>query len=150
MKLSYSDSSGDDTKSAYMSGYLANIYLGYLAAQKYDSKDAISGKESDGSLKISSEVILSGVNHILEKLHGGSTLDDIIAEISTGTDGSLYTSTDDFASKFIASSSEEVGDGNKSLDFCTTFLNYLQSNSSDKKQVNGSILMDLTILRSIS
>lgn len=145
MTLSFADenSSKDVRKSAYVSGYLANVYLGYLAAVKYDSKDAISGKASDGSLKISNEVILSGVNHIIEQLHNGKTLDEVIAVISTDSSGNqLYSSADDFAAKFIASSAEGVGDDNKSLDFCTTFLNYLESNSSKNKTVNGSILLD--------
>ncbi len=148
MRLSFADEDGNkgegNSKSAYVSGYLANVYLGYLAAVKYDSKDAISGSADDGNLKINSQVILNGVNHILEELHSGKTLDEVIAEISTVDGETLYTGTDDFTAKFIASSDEEVSDGNKSLDFCATLLNYLESNSSGDKIANGSLLLDFT------
>ncbi len=146
MRLEYADSNStsDVTKSAYASGYLANVYLAYLAAIAYDKKDAISEKK--GEITIDSKVIRSGMNHILEELHNGKTLDNIIGEISPsdGAGGNCYSNTDEFASKFIASSGED-SDGGKSADFCATLLSYFASNSDNTtngKNVNGSVLLD--------
>jgi hypothetical protein len=134
LQQSYADSSNlqitaDSVESKYITGYLACIYLGYLAA-KSQNKDAVSGT------RVNSSSILYGENYILEKLHNGSTLDEIIAEISTDSDGKpLYNNTDEFEQGFIS-------DGGSSLEFCATLLNYLQSNSSDDSTANGSILLD--------
>lgn len=132
----------DNRKCSYATGYLANVYLGYLAAQK-NGEEAISVNSDTGETVISSQAILNGVNYILDELHKGSTLDDIIADISTTSDGkTLYSDTDDFAAKFIASTDSTKSDDNKSLDFCTQFLNYLESASNDEEVANGSILTD--------
>jgi hypothetical protein len=151
MQLSYAENYDfnnpggmDNSQSSYVSGYLANVYLGYLAAQKYDSKDAIKKDKNDAVKIISSSVILSGVNHILEELHKGKTLDDVIKEISTVDGTPLYSDTADFTKKFIASSDEAVTDNNASLEFCTNLLNYLEDASDEKGTANGSILVDFT------
>ena len=122
---------GDGEGSSYISGYLACVYLGYLAAQ-HNNIDAISGTRVDSS------AILFGENYILEQLHNGKTLDDIIAEISTDSTGTpKYSKTTDFENGFIR-------DGGSSLEFCTTLLNYLQECSTDGNIANGSILLDFS------
>ena len=121
--------------SAYISGYLACIYLGYLAAKTYDGTDAIDGDRIDSS------VILSGENHILEKLHNGNSLSSIISEISPKVDGkTIYDSTSSFEQNFIRdlNGSDDV----TSAEFCTKLLNYFQQNSTDTSYANGSILLD--------
>ncbi|MCR5402276.1 MAG: hypothetical protein K6E91_00440 [Butyrivibrio sp.] len=148
LHLDYSDGlslngDSDIRESAYVSGYLANVYLGYLAARKYDGIDAITEYEN-GDYSINSLVIRSGVNHILEELHNGKTLDDIIFEISDFGDTVLYLDTDDFADKFIANEDDSITDNGISLAFTTKFLNYLESNSIGEYVANGSILTDFT------
>ena len=130
--------------SDYTTGYLATVYLSYLAALAYDNKDAISGE--NGNTKIDSKVILSGMNHILSDLHDGKTLDQIIGEISPQDkiNGQHYSGADDFANKFIATKSGEGSDGGSSAAFCALLLNYFESNSSEKGTVNGSVLLDFT------
>lgn len=134
LKQSYTNSSniqitGTGEGSEYISGYLACVYLGYLAAQS-QNQNVISGN------RVESSAILYGENYILEQLHNGRTLDNIIEEISTDASGNtLYKDTAEFESGFIR-------DGGSSLEFCTTLLNYLQSCSVDGKIANGSILLD--------
>lgn len=70
------------TSSQYGTGYLACMYLGYLAAGKPSS--------------ITNSSIAGGINTILSEMMNGKTLNEIINEKSGGT----YTSVDDFESKF--------------------------------------------------
>lgn len=145
LKAESSNTESGNNKSAYMSGYLANVYLGYLAALKYNEEDAVK-ENKDGMINsIDSSVILGGVNSILKELHGGKTLDEIISEISVVDGKSLYESTDDFTNKFICSSDGSTeADDEKSVNFCTGLLNYLEGSSSETKTANGSILLDFT------
>ncbi len=140
------DSANRDSsiESDYTTGYLATVYLSYLAAIKYDKTDAIS--EEKGNTKIDSKAILSGMNHILSDLHDGKTLDQIIGEISPSDqqNGQHYSSADDFAKKFIAPKDGEDGDGGASAAFCSKLLNYFEANSSKDGTVNGSVLLDFT------
>ncbi len=146
MRLSYSDTyeadhSLDNSLCSYVTGYLANMYLGYLAAQKYDNEDAIYeivDSDNIGHLTVDSSIISSGLNHILEMLHTGSTLDEVIGGLS------VYEDTDDFINKFIVTSSGGDPDDGESLYFCIRLLNYLEDSSTDDKAANGSILLDLT------
>ena len=140
IQLSYCDDnqvdSSDTVKSAYISGYLANVYLGYLAAKKYDGVDAISGNTNSGDYSFDSSIIRGGVNHILEELHEGKTLDEVIKEISTDNlNYTQYKDTEDFTKKFGK---------NGAQDFIADFLNYIESISSDDAIANGSILMEFT------
>lgn len=83
---------GADPITEYGTGYLATMYLGYLAA----------GNPST----ISSQTLAGGVNKILKELMNGNSLDNVIKEIS----GGKYTSIRDFESKFgDTASSEFVG-----------------------------------------
>ena len=145
LKAESSNTESGNNKSAYMSGYLANVYLGYLAALKYNEEDAVK-ENKDGMIdSINSSVILGGVNSILKELHGGKTLDEIISEISVVDGKSLYESTDDFTNKFICTSDGSTeADDEKSVNFCTGLLNYLEGSSSETKTANGSILLDFT------
>ena len=154
--------SGDDDNigSAYVSGYLAYVYLGYMAAMYEGYKnqeghsDIISYKDvkntpddiSDDTVSIDISGIRFGANKILERLHQGYSLDSIIKDYSAQAGeekSSLYSNTDDFQEKFIKGSGE--GDVNRqvynsvsktstgimgSLAFCTYYLNYLESKSS--------------------
>ncbi len=81
--------SSGSTQSQYGTGYLACMYLGYLAA----------GSPST----VSSGNLASGVNKVLEELMNGNSLDNIINEVS----GGAYTSVSDFESKFGDAQSAE-------------------------------------------
>lgn len=154
--------SGDDDNigSAYVSGYLAYVYLGYMAAmyEGYQNQeghsDIITYNDinntptdiSDDTVSIDISGIRFGANKILERLHQGYSLDSIIKDYSAQAGeekSSLYSSTDDFQEKFIKGSGE--GNVNRpvynsvsntstdimgSLAFCTYYLNYLESKSS--------------------
>lgn len=90
--------------SNYGTGYLACMYLGYLAS---------------GSSEISADSISSGLSTIMSQLINGSSLDAVIKDISKGT----YTSTSDFASNFVNTETATfvhdltviVGEGNGGL-----------------------------------
>ena len=148
MHLSYSDGGVSDTRVAsYMNGWLATVYLGALASKTYDGNVAMADKEDD-TATFNSQYVLNGLNHILEELHSGKSLDNVIREISTdGTNNIIYDGTDDFTDKFIATTNNAIGDDDEaSLEFCTKFLNYLETVSDDANETyaNGSVLVDFT------
>ena len=124
----------EDVMSVYVSGYLANLYLGEMAAQ-YENLGSSVSVSSDGSRQVSSETIRMGLNSILVRLHRGESLDEVIRSISNGR----YQNTDDFAAKFIKGTNR-AGD-NGSLAFCVDYLNYMQVLSQTNVKIpNGSIL----------
>ncbi len=144
MKKSYKNNpeynlNGSEEESDYITGYLACLYLSYLRA-KQDNKDAISGSIETKDLRVDSAVIRDGLNSILEDLHGGKTLDEIIAKASKVDGKSLYKDTQDFEDKFIIGDSTDK----ESLKFCTSLLNYMHKSSSGKKTANGSLLIDFS------
>lgn len=89
---------------AYSTGYLASMYLGYMAS---------------GSSSVDANSIASGIDKILGDMIGGKTLNDVIKDIS----GGKYNSYKDFEKKFgdldsanfIHSLTAAVGTGNGSI-----------------------------------
>lgn len=130
------ENSEDSASSAYVTGYLADLYLGQMAAEYENAGSAIIVDEN-GNKKVSSETIRTGLNSILKRLHEGESLDEIIRSIS----GGRYQDTDDFEKKFIKG---EGGAGDQdSLAFCVDFLNYMQDVAENNEKIpNGSILFD--------
>ena len=63
----------------YVTGYLACLYLGELAANRAGNSSEYVG--ADGYNAYKSEIIRDGVNSMLERLHNGETLDTIIRDI---------------------------------------------------------------------
>ncbi len=122
-----------DEYSPYVAGYLAVLYLGYLAA-KEEGYEAI---RNDGDCDI--DVLRGGVNSILERLHDNETLDDIISSISD------YNSTAEFQSRFMNGEAQEEKDMD-ALSFCASYLNFLEGQKipdGDGTRLdlgNGSIL----------
>ena len=154
--LSYSTDERNNG-SAYVSGYLAVVYLGYLAAMSSGHTDVVRFPEQGSSdpVTVNVDEIRYGASRILEQLHEGYSLDSIIKRISaTGAEDAnpYYTGTDDFAAKFIKGSGEDnvnrVVYGTNvsalgSLSFCQYYLNYLESQSEEgdnTRLANGSIL----------
>lgn len=66
--------------SNYSTGYLATMYLGYLA----------------GGQTMSAPAIRNGVNHIINEIVSGKSLKDVIVDISGGT----YSSVENFQNSF--------------------------------------------------
>ncbi len=144
MKKSYKNNpefnlNGSDEESDYITGYLACLYLSYLRA-KQDNKEAITGSLETKDLRVDSSVLREGLNSILEDLHSGKTLDDVIAKASKVDGNSLYKNTQDFEEKFIINDTTDK----ESLKFCTDLLNYMHNSSSGKKTANGSLLIDFS------
>ena len=118
--------------SAYASGYLACLYLGYLDAKSRGEAVELE----DGRYNI--DVIRGGINHILSQLHGTGdgldrkTLGSIIKQIS----GSAFKDTKDFQNKFIKNNV----DSNK---FAANYLQMMEDikTSGDVAHANGSILL---------
>lgn len=75
-------SNSSSNSSSYGTGYLACMYLGWMAAGKPASVDSSS--------------IASGLNTVLKKLQDGDSLSDVVSSVSGGT----YSSLSDFESKF--------------------------------------------------
>ncbi len=140
----------DSDQSRYVSGYLAALYLSELAAKK-GGESAI--KEDETTVAISSERLRAGLNSILERMHNGETLDQVVNDLSpVDVNGKkLYSDTNDFEAKFIKGVGSETATGTNysgdeaSLQFTTTFLNYLvalEKTMGQDEKPNGSILMD--------
>ena len=128
--------------SQYISGYLACLYLGKMAASQKLDQNAVTVDPATGKTTFSSEAIRGGMNQIYQDLHDGKTLDQEIQEIS----GGAYTSADNFAKRFIKG---EYDDQNQiyvrdqaSLTFCVDYLNYMESMAQGDQLANGSILFD--------
>ena len=125
------------------------MYLYELAAQSSGI-----GSSVDGAIgTISSEKLRSGMNSILERIHNGETLDQVISSISGETPGGPYADTADFEKRFIKGMPDGDGkyglEGDQgSMDFILPFLDYMDR--IDKaKEVNerseyagGSVLFD--------
>ena len=126
-KLSASTSS-----SAYGTGYLACMYLGFLGS---------GASLSQGNVTAAN--IKSGLNLVLKELVNGKSLDTVINEVS----GGIYSSTKDFENKFGDSNSatfisyltQNVGSGNGSLvtgNFASTDLLSNDDTSTDLFKLN--------------
>jgi hypothetical protein len=153
------DGDGNEVKtsnSRYVSGYLAVLYLGELAARQDQSLGSSVSTVND-RLYISSEKIRLGLNAILERMHNGETLDQVISDLSpVNEDGTkLYANTADFEAKFIKGAGVKEADGSTtyygdngssaSYEFVSTFLDYmfaLEGQEGRQHLPNGSILFD--------
>ena len=142
----------DTGQCRYVSGYLATLYLSELAAEKA-GEPAIA--ETEDTISISSERLRAGLNQILERMHDGETLDQVVHDLSpVDTNGKkLYADTSDFEAKFIKGESTKTANGLNyygdaaSLEFTTKFLNYLvaiENTMGKDENPNGSILMDFS------
>ena len=140
----------DTDQCRYVSGYLATLYLSELAAKKTGESAIV---EDESTISISSERLRAGLNCILERMHNGETLDQVVNDLSpVDADGKkLYTDTSDFEAKFIKGAGVQSDDvtnysgDDASLEFATKFLNYLvslENTMGQNQKPNGSILLD--------
>ncbi len=156
-RLDNDNPDGDNRARDYVTGYLACMYLGYMAAENAGLKPE---KVEWGVVKFDADVIRAGLDIILEELHSGKSLNTVIGDVSNGA----YSGLDDFEERFLKAtdtgSSYVIDDENKnSLDFTKEFLNYLDfvsdeltGNSSQQVRASGSVLIpfdskDQTIIK---
>lgn len=141
-----------NTASAYVSGYLATLYLSNLATKRDPALGPAITYKDDKIDKISADNLRMGLDAILKRLHDGETLDQVIYDISpTDSKGDkIYKNTDDFTAKFISGEEDPNNKGQylgefDSQAFVVDFLNYLlwlQKNLPEGERTNGSILFD--------
>ena len=146
------DIGGNDSLNYYVGGYLACMYLYELAASG-DSSIGTSISESGGNIVVSSEKLRLGMNSIIERMHKGETLDQVINSISAGIPGGAYKDTDDFEARFIKGVKDEDGKYDlagdpASVDFVYEFMSYMNRIDQAKERgerndyANGSVLFD--------
>ena len=146
------DIGGNDSLSYYVGGYLACMYLYELAASG-DSSIGTSISESGGNIVVSSEKLRLGMNSIIERMHKGETLDQVINSISAGIPGGAYRDTADFEARFIKGVKDEDGKYDlagdpASVDFVYEFMSYMNRIDQAKERgerndyANGSVLFD--------
>ena len=138
----------DDTPSVYVSGYLACMYLYELAAAG-DASIGSSRSTVGENTVIDSGKLRLGMNSIMERMHNGETLDQVINRIS----GGVYKDTADYEARFIKGYKNEdnkYGDyvDTASLDFIYDFMSYMNEIDKAKERgernfyANGSVLFD--------
>lgn len=131
------NSEGSQASGLYVSGYLACVYLGAMAATGAGLEVASS---TGSGVKYNSDAIRGGLDIILTKLHEGTSLDDVIREVSNGS----YDGIDDFEEKFLLGSSSGgsyVSQDSESLDFCVGYLNYLNDVSAELTTASNSLVL---------
>ena len=145
MEASSEDNSdGHVNGAAYVSGYMACLYLADLAYQQQEGSRAVTVNENGDMEDISSEKLREGISILLSRLHGGDTLDEVIRDIS----GGAYENTADFTKRFVKGSyndEEECWEGDpQSLSFCVGYLNYMSRMDALDPETHpaGSMLMD--------
>lgn len=111
--------STNSTAAQYGTGYLASMYLGYLAAGADANMSNSTSAASD---------IVSGVSTILSKLINGSSLDSVINDVT----GGKYASADAFEQGF-ASDSDAIA-------FVQELLQYTSDDPLGDGNVGGGLL----------
>ena len=138
----------DDAPSVYVSGYLACMYLYELAAVG-DASIGSSRSTVGENTVIDSGKLRLGMNSIMERMHNGETLDQVINRIS----GGVYKDAADYEARFIKGLKNEdnkYGDyvDTASLDYIYDFMNYMNEIDKAKDRgernfyANGSVLFD--------
>ena len=139
------------TTGQFITGPLACLYLYELTARGDDSIGSAFYTDEEDNLQIDTGKLLLGFNRILESLHNGESLDELIARVSNGA----YRDAEDFETRFIRGSagkfSKKTGDqagslspgrfDKDSVEFCVTLLNYLEDIAAKTGRCpSGSIL----------
>lgn len=150
---SYKTDSAQNSTARYVTGYLAVLYLGELAAQKDASIGTSVTRDKNGNVtNINSQNIRLGLNSILERMHKGETLDQVINDLSPidPSDGQkYYTNADTFEDRFVLGFQYKRKDGSKyynvnpSTEFVASFMAEMAKvTASTQYGANGSILDD--------
>lgn len=128
----------------YVSGYMACLYLADLQCRALEGTGAMTFDQSGEVASISSEKLREGLSALLERLHRGDTLDEVIRDFSSGA----YADTMDFTRRFIKGNyNEEIQDYDgdpESLAFCVGYINYMDRLDALDPDTHpaGSVLMD--------
>ena len=156
--------SNDDlnVNSAYVSGYLAVIYLGYLAAERTAGSTSAPVIGDNGVVNV--DRIRDGLSSILTWIHEGCSLETVIKFVSTsnlaaeGQGEPRYASVAKFEEKFIQGSEGEneggiifSNDGDRAIygsaKFTEVFLNFLEDNSRQGEGLDNTALANGSVLR---
>ena len=128
----------------YVSGYMACLYLADLQCRAREGAGVMTFDRNGEVTSISSEKLREGLSAILERLHRGDTLDEVICDIS----GGAYADANDFTRRFIKGNyNEEIQDYDgdpQSLAFCVGYINYMNRLDALDPDTHpaGSVLMD--------
>ncbi len=161
-QLQYSNSD-QNLNSAYVSGYLAVIYLGYLAAERTGDRTS-TPVISDDDKYINIDRIRDGLSSILSWINEGDSLESVIKYVSTsnlaaeGEGVPRYATVAKFEEKFIQGSDGEneggiifSNDGDRSIygsaKFAEVFLNFLEENSAQGEGLDNTTLANGSVLR---
>ncbi|MBQ9010767.1 MAG: hypothetical protein IJ088_15785 [Clostridia bacterium] len=123
----------------YDFGPIAIAWLSDLQAQADGLVSAFSWG-SDGSLtSVRESTLLMGFSRLLERLHTGETLDDVIRRLTRAR----FLDTEDFSHRFICG--DENGMDQETASFAAAWMNYLAKLSREQGRiVSGSILEGLS------
>ena len=134
----YLDKDRDTYYIGYIFGPMAVAWLCDMQWQADGHSSALS-RGTDGSITaIDDTGLLNAFSRILERLHNGEPLDDIIRRIT----GARFLDTDDFTLRFICGGNGGSDEG--TAQFCADWLNYLEALSRQKGYaVSGSLLTGL-------
>ena len=99
----YGDKGFDDIYASYLFGSVAVAWLSDMQRQADGHPSAVT-RGADGSVAIDGEGILDGFSRILERLHNGEPLDDIIRRVT----GARFLDTEDFSLRFIQGGEDEA------------------------------------------
>ena len=111
--------STNSTAAQYGTGYLACMYLGYLAA----GSDAVMSNSASAAADIA-----EGISAVLSKLINGNSLDSVINDVT----GGKYTSTADFESGFASDTD--------ALAFVQELLQYTSDDALGDGNVGGGLV----------
>ncbi|MCR5197134.1 MAG: hypothetical protein K6D38_12490 [Pseudobutyrivibrio sp.] len=136
----------DNTASSYASGYLACMYLSYLAASndnlrtEYNIQGEVETTLEDGTVVYNHDALRQGLSAILSEIHGyqandgnwySYSLDDVIENL-LGAQG--VNNTEEFQADFISSIPG-------SAEFCAQLLQHYDDNSTVDTTSSGSLLL---------
>ena len=127
--------------SAYVSGYLAVLYLAAMAVEngKVDGVQYVKYQDTTtNSSYFDSEALRKGVDSILYLLHNGKSLDEVIYDISENA----YADTKAFQDAFLTENDNSVSFCLELLNYFNDVSNYLKEELNDENALaNGSILL---------
>lgn len=109
---------GNTSYSTYRTGYLAVLYLSYVACGN----------------QLNPVAMAEGLDAIMSRIHGGASLSEAVKVVS----GGKYASLSDFESQFTGNNSSVV-------DFCVALLNavkYSQKKANNVESSRGSLLAE--------
>ena len=160
-QLQYSNTD-QNINSAYVSGYLAVIYLGYLAAERTATGTSAPVIGENGVVNV--DRIRDGLSSILTWINEGCSLETVIKFVSTsnlaaeGEGEARYSTVANFEERFIQGSEGDneggiifFNNGDReiygSAKFSEVFLNFLENNSAQGAGLDNTSLANGSVLQ---